>query len=57
MSMQELDKIYFELKEISAILKILANLERDVSVETIAIVACHYNDYMDTILNEIEKYL
>ncbi len=57
MDIQELDKIYFELREICAILKIFSDLECDISVEAIAIVACHYNDYMNTILKEIEKYL
>ncbi len=48
MDEQELDKLYYDLEEIEAILGIFASLEHDLSSEYISIVS---NEYLDKIIN------
>lgn len=58
MNLQELDEIYVELKEIEAILYMLSNVNSDALMgEYIPIIACHYQELLQNIMNKIEKHL
>ena len=58
MDKQELEDIYYELEEINAILWIFSNINDDADVNKhISITACHYQEKMEKIIKNIEKYL
>lgn len=58
MNQQELDDIYYELKEVTAILWLFSNINNDADVNKyIPIIANHYQEQIENILKKIEKYL
>lgn len=58
MNLQELDEIYLELKEIEAILYLFSNLNDDGLVgQYMPVVACHYQEILQSIIKRIEKHL
>lgn len=57
MDQQELEEIYYKLKEVIAVLWLFSNLnDADVN-KNIAIIASHYQELMENILKRIEKDL
>ena len=57
MDEQELDKLYYDLEEIEAILGIFASLEHNLSSEYISIVSNKYLDKIINIRKRIQKKL
>lgn len=58
MDQKELDKIYYELEEVSAILWMFSNISENIETKNnIAITASHYHEYMKDILKRIEKII
>lgn len=58
MDQKELDKIYYELEEVSAILWMFSNISENIEIKNnIAITASHYHEHMKDILKRIEKII